>query len=107
MSENFAVLLHCSRGQVEVRIGDEFDAINWHVGGTNRWRIEGFTGERIYSPSGFGGSPVVICRPLDGMPADWAQHDNGDGTVEWCGDSVGAAILGNRKDSSPQNQDPA
>jgi hypothetical protein len=89
----YAVVLYCSRGQVEVRAGDEFSARDWHAGGTTRWRIEGFTGDRIYSPSGLGGAPIVRCRPLDGMPASWAEHDNGDGTVDWCGDSVGAAIL--------------
>jgi hypothetical protein len=88
-----AVLLHFSRGAVEARVGDEFDAPNYFKGGGDRWRIEGFTSERIYSPSGFGGAPIVRCRPLNGMPTGWAEYDNGDGTVDWCGDSVGAALF--------------
>jgi hypothetical protein len=94
------VILHCSRGQVEARVGDEF---SWFGEGVGSWRIESFTRDRIYSPSGFGGTPIVRCRPVGEMPPTWAKYDNGDGTVDWCGDSVGAALLGNRKDGSSQN----
>lgn len=96
-----AAELHCSRGSVTAHIGDEF---GWFGVGEGRWRIEGFTRERIYSPSGLGGTPIVQCRPLGEMPAYWAEFVNDDGTVDWCGDSVGAALLSNRRDgASPKN----
>lgn len=84
------VKLHCSRGEVTARVGDEF---GWFGIGEGRWRIEGFTANRIYSPSGFGGAPIVRCRPLGEVPPYWAQYVNDDGTVDWCGDSVGAALM--------------
>lgn len=98
------VQLHCSRGTVTAHVGDEFE--EWGREGV-RWRIEGFTSERIYSPSGFGGTPAVRCRPLEQPRAYWQQFIQADGTVEWCGDSVGAELIRRRVDSSLSSPEPA
>ena len=82
------VTLHCHRGSVLVHVGDEFTC--WQSG---RWRVEAFTGERTYSPSGFAGTPTVKCRSLGNLPAYWTEYVGGDGTVAWCGDSVAASIM--------------
>lgn len=77
-----------SRGKQMVRVGDRFhDAV---YGGD--WEVIGFTGELSYSPSGFGGTPTIECRPLSDLPDYWKTHQKPNGNTDWCGDSVAACI---------------
>jgi hypothetical protein len=46
----------------------------------------------MYSPSGFGGTPTLLCKQLAGDTKFYKQYTAHDGTVEWCGDSVAGAL---------------
>lgn len=78
------------RGSVEAAVGDTF-TLAMPSDGT--WRIVEFTSERTYSPSGFGGTPSVWCRLVEGDPQRWAAYRRADGCVELCGDSIASALI--------------
>lgn len=98
-----SVTLHCHQGSIEAEIGDRF---GWWDG--TEWEIVSLTGERMYSPSGLGGTPIIQCKHLDGkLAGPMLQYTDANGLCEWCGDSVGAALFqdfrGNRK-AVPTNE---
>lgn len=78
-------IAHSGAEKQRVAVGDRF---TWWD--NTEWEILGFTGARIYSPSGLGGTPIVRCRQLSGKPQ--TQWLNEDGSVDWCGDSVAGAL---------------
>ena len=83
------ITLHGSKGSITPKTGDRF---GWWDG--TEWEIVGFTGARIYSPSGLGGTPIVVCKHLSGkLDAIHAKYTDADGLCEWCGDSVASALL--------------
>lgn len=82
-------------GTVDVAVGDRFTDRSEGI----EWQIAAFTNGRIYSPSGFGGTPIVKCIPLrslDDLPPFLKQYIEEDGTVEWCGDSIATLIIAGR-----------
>lgn len=82
-----------SRGTIDARQGDAFADLYGTAGG-GVWIIAGFTNQRIYSPSGLGGTPIVRCKLVQGeMPAHWGEYVDADGCVEWCGDSVASLLI--------------
>ena len=56
------------------------------------WEVVAFKGDRIYSPSGLGGTPIVRCKPLTELADHWKKYVEPDGLVDWCGDSVAGAV---------------
>jgi len=79
-----------SRGTIAAKVGDTFH--DYTYGGD--WRIERFdTGDRLYSPSGLGGTFTVRCTPISDMPPYWQKYLEDDGTVLWCADSVASCML--------------
>lgn len=88
MSET--VQLTGSRGTIAAKVGDTFHDRTY--GGD--WCIERFdTGDRLYSPSGLGGTFIIRCRPISDMPPYWKKYLEEDGTVLWCADSVASCML--------------
>lgn len=80
-------IAHSGSSKHTVSIGDQFD---WWDG--TRWEVVKFTGGSMYSPSGFGGTPTLLCKQLAGDTKFYKQYTAHDGTVEWCGDSVAGAL---------------
>lgn len=80
--------LQCNSGKINAEVGDRFTN---HSG---EWEIVSFKDERTYSTSTIGGTPTVIIKPV-GMkiPSYFAEYANEDGTLDFCGDSVAAALL--------------
>lgn len=79
-----------SGGEQEVNIGDRFQFASG-----DPWEIVRHTGEGMYSPSGFGGTPTFACKCLaDQIPTQYRQYVEPDGTVEFCGDSIASAMAG-------------
>ena len=74
-------------GEVDVNVGDKF---RWSQG--DEWEVIAFTSERTYSSSTIGGTPTVRAKCIGDMPAWYAKYRNEDGTVDFCGDSVAAAM---------------
>lgn len=90
-----------SAGTVDVEVGQRFEDSGI------QWEVVGFTGQRIYSPSGFGGTPIVKCRALTEPSDFWKRYQEDDGTVEWCGDSIASIIIrANRLALQPQGDIP-
>ncbi len=58
------------------------------------WEVVEHSGGRIYSPCGFGGTPIFWCRCVDLTPAAarYQQYAREDGCVEFCGDSIAGAL---------------
>jgi hypothetical protein len=87
------MLVHCSRGATEVLSGARWRDM---LTGTE-WEVVEPTGEAIYSPSGFGGTPCFWCRPITGNDMSdvrrWLETARGDGCVSFCGDSIAAALM--------------
>lgn len=80
--------LICSTGKITAKIGDRF------LDHSGEWEIVSFTSERTYGPSELGGTPVVVVKPLGHeMPSWFMPFENDDGTLDFCGDSVAAALL--------------
>ncbi len=72
----------CCYGRVRVEPGDEFDMDYMPNGNTGRYVVTEFTGKAgIYSPSGLGGTVGINAR-----------HVETGEVIEFCGDSVAAAI---------------
>lgn len=68
--------LTCCSGEVEVNVGDRFKS------GDALWEVVRFV------------SNFVVITPIDClMPAHYVYHTNDDGTLDFCGDSVAAAML--------------
>lgn len=100
MLESFAMLLEgennsiekrtvaFSGGKMELAVGQEFTMFH-----EDRWVIESFTPDDSYSPSGFGGTPVVLCRyvGVGPIPSEYADEVK-EGLLEFCADSVALAI---------------
>jgi hypothetical protein len=64
-------------------------------GGT--WEVIEPANGRIYSPSGFGGTPTFWCRPVGDLPESargYLTSARPDGCVEFCGDSIAASLIG-------------
>lgn len=86
-----------SRGEQEVNIGDRFTFLTG-----DRWEVVKLVANGMYSPSGLGGTPVFACKSLDDhMPGYIEKYVEPDGTVEFCGDSIAAALAR----SAPQTGD--
>ncbi len=81
------VKLTGSAGSVEVAVGDRFTDHGCE------WEVVSFTGGRTYSPSGFGGTPIVRCRAHSELDAFWKAYEEPDGCVKWCGDSIASIII--------------
>jgi hypothetical protein len=75
---NTTAKIWCSRGQVEVSIGDAF---YWNGIGKGNYTVVGWGSKLVYSPSGLGGAPTVFVRNEETQVCE-----------EWCGDSVAAGI---------------
>lgn len=83
--------LVCTSGEVDAQVGERFTD---HSG---EWEIVRFKPETIYSPSSLGGTPIVVIKPVGRkMPSWFDQYANDDGTLDFCGDSVAAALLDKR-----------
>jgi hypothetical protein len=93
-------IAHSGNKKQRVAIGDEFE--DRTLGG--RWRVIGWSGQHIYSPSGIGGTQCVYCLPLKDMPAHFEKYVRPDGTVEWCGDSVAGCIADGARPPQPPSQ---
>lgn len=81
----------CSKGEREVLPG-----MQWRdmlTGST--WEVVEPTGDRIYSPSGFGGAPNFWCRCVEWTPAAerWKADARDDGCIAFCGDSIASMLL--------------
>lgn len=77
-----------SKGSIDAKVGDRF---RWWDG--TEWEIVGFTADRIYSPSGFGGTPIVTLRCLGGdVDPITARFMDGE-LSDWCGDSVATGLI--------------
>ena len=87
-----------SRGSHRVRVGDRFHD-DFHGGD---WEIVAFLVERIYSPSGFGGTPTLECKPLSELPDYWKKWVKPNGNVDWCGDSVAGCLSRSVVGGSPK-----
>lgn len=86
------VMVACSKGQRDVQPG-----MRWRdllTGST--WEVVESSGQRTYSPSGFGGALCFWCKPVGELPRDaarWLEYARADGCIEFCGDSVAAMLL--------------
>ena len=85
------MLVACSKGEREVLPG-----MRWRdmmTGST--WEVVELTGDRIYSPSGLGGTPNFWCRCIEWTaPAErWKEGARSDGCIAFCGDSIAAMLL--------------
>lgn len=72
----------CSYGKVAVNVGDSFE-LAYPDDLTGKWEVRAGGGYGGYSPSGIGGTAVIVCA-------------QGDRSEEFCADSVAAAILRSR-----------
>lgn len=80
--------LQCNSGKIDAEVGDRFTDYR------GEWEIVAFKNERTYSPSVLGGTPIVIIKPIGmPMPSYFKEYANEDGTIDFCGDSVAAALL--------------
>jgi hypothetical protein len=79
--------LTCASGDVIAKIGDRFSD---HSG---KWEIVSFNlAKYSYSPSTIGGTPTVNVKPIGPMQTWLEKYKLDDGTIEFCGDSVAAAL---------------
>jgi hypothetical protein len=90
--------LRCTSGEIVAKVGDHF------VDHNGEWEIVSFKDERTYSPSEIGGTPIVVIKPVgQTMPSWFDRYANNDGTINFCGDTVAAALLdgqdGKRRDA--------
>lgn len=86
-------------GEMELQVGQEFTMF-----GGDKWRIEAFTGQGIYSPSGLGGTPIIRCFYIGGEPISredmqWVKENQ----IEFCADSVALAVSIQQKREAAQN----
>ena len=93
----------CSKGERDVLPG-----MHWRdvlTGST--WEVVEPTGRRIYSPTGFGGTPNFWCKPVGEVPKDaqrWLLEARADGCVEFCGDSIAAMLLAAPPQYTPKQE---
>ena len=85
------MMVSYSMGQREVLPG-----MRWRdlmTGST--WEVVELTGDRIYSPSGFGGTPNFWCRCVEWTPEAerWKEQAREDGCIVFCGDSIASMLL--------------
>ena len=92
-----AAVLTGSKGSVTAHVGDRF---KWWLDGAE-WEIVGFTGDYIYSPSGFGGAQVVLCKHIAGENRAIDEKWIADGVAEWCGDSIASALISQKNTPDP------
>lgn len=90
--ETWAIPVHCSRGVQVLKSGMQWgDLLHG-----SQWEIVEPSGGTIYSPSGLGGTPIFWCKPVGEVPAGaryYLDSAREDGCVEFCGDSIAAAIM--------------
>src|SRR3569832_1150772 len=67
--------IRCYQGERDVNVGDQVDLD--HQG---KWEVVGFGTRRMYGPSDIGGTPVVVCKPLEEVISALRQYQNQDGT---------------------------
>jgi hypothetical protein len=62
----------------------------------SEWEVVELTGERIYSPSGLGGTPCFWCKPIVMTPEaqNFLEDARPDGCVSFCGDSIAGGLIG-------------
>jgi len=82
--------LRCRSGNVEVNPGDQFR--DEHA----EWEVVDFIQSDPESDH------TVRCRCLGQLPGHWERWKHGDGTVDWCGDSI-AAIMLTKADGKPRS----
>jgi hypothetical protein len=91
-SQPWEVKVHCSKGERTLRAG-----MQWRDGlYGSTWEVLEPKGGRIYSPSGFGGTPTFWCKPVGELPEGakrWLEHAREDGCVSFCGDSIAAGLI--------------
>lgn len=91
-TEGLGVMVACSKGVRLVAPG-----MRWRDLMTgSEWEVVEPAGSRVYSPSGFGGTPEFWCRAVGDMPLHatrYAEHAREDGCVAFCGDSIAAMLL--------------
>lgn len=91
VKEAWEVKVHCSKGERILRAGMKWrDCITGSM-----WEVVEPEGGRIYSPSGFGGTPTFWCRPVKKTKAaqPWLEDARTDGCVSFCGDSIAAQLI--------------
>lgn len=69
------------------------------------WEVVGWTGRSTYSPSGFGGTPTAVCKPLTPLVGFWKKYERADGNVDWCADSVAGMLFRARDQQSGSKSD--
>lgn len=79
--------LACLSGAIDANIGDRF----FDFGG--EWEIVSFKEDEVAYEPFIGAVPTVVVKPINGMPTQCDYYANEDGTIDWCGDSVAAALL--------------
>lgn len=110
--------VYCSAGEVDVLPGDRWQDLLTR----SRWEVvePDPNSPRIYSPSGWGGTPIIWCRLLDLLEeADtsastlsahgaaneqwaqakvqsWLREARADGCVAFCADSVAGGVMRER-----------
>lgn len=85
-------------GTAEVDIGDQFE---W-IGGN--FQVVGFKNERMYSPVGLGGTPIIEVVLVSGAcrgtwidsEGKYREYAIGE-IIDFCGDSVAAFVAESKK----------
>ncbi len=89
-------------GEREVNVGDRFSLIMTEPDA--EWEVAELPTHTTYGPSGFGGTPVFKCRLVTGqMPERWKDYRDAEGLLEFCGDSIAAAMHGSERVSNNGN----
>lgn len=79
-----------SSGEREVNLGDRFRLMLEPEG---EWEVVRMPTRTMYGPSGFGGTPIFGCKLVSGdMPPHYKSYVEPDGTIDFCGDSIAAAM---------------
>lgn len=95
------MMIASSSGSREVNVGDHVDMK--HQG---KWEVVAIKGPLTYSPASIGGTPTVVCKPLGEFPGFFLKYRNQDGTLDFCGDSIAAAMIDAEKSPAPTGLKP-
>ncbi len=95
------LLFHSGDHSVDVQIGDRFRLFD-----DSEWEVIAFASDRTYSPSGLGGTPIVLCRHIQGAVSRVRAESMVGGIARLCGDSVAQGVALTRS-TNPYRCNPA
>lgn len=75
-------------GKMMLSVGRQFTMFDG-----DKYVIEAFINDRIYSSAGEGGTPIIKCRYVGGKPMSVQYESEArEGYIDFCADSVALAI---------------